>query len=142
MTAQAAACDAAQFIADVTIPDGTSFNPGDSFDKIWRLKNVGSCSWSTSYNLVFDSGNQMSAPAATPFSKNVAPGETIDLKVKMTAPSTSGLIRGYWKLRNAAGVLFGIGAAANKPFWIEIRVSTSSGGGTGYDFVQNAASAT
>jgi hypothetical protein len=140
-TARTAACDAAQFVADVTIPDGTPFNAGDSFDKTWRLKNVGSCAWTTSYNLVFDTGNQMNAPAATSLPKGVAPGETIDLTVKMTAPTTVGLLRGYWKLKNAAGVLFGIGQAADKSFWVEIRVTTSSGS-TGYDFVQNAASAT
>ena len=140
-SAQTAACDAAQFVADVTIPDGTAFNAGDSFDKTWRLKNVGSCAWSTSYDLVFDTGNQMNASAATSLSKSVAPGETIDLTVKMTAPSTVGLLRGYWKLKNAAGVLFGIGPAADKSFWVEIRVTTSSDS-TGYDFVQNAASAT
>ncbi|MGC1375522.1 MAG: NBR1-Ig-like domain-containing protein [Anaerolineales bacterium] len=141
ITARTAACDAAQFVADVTIPDGTPFNAGDSFDKTWRLKNVGSCSWSTSYNLVFDTGNQMNAAASAPFSKSVAPGETIDLTVRMTAPAANGLFRGYWKLKNAAGVLFGIGAAADKSFWVEIRVA-ASGGSTGYDFVQNAASAT
>ena len=142
-TVLAAGCDAAQFIADVTIPDGTSFKAGDTFDKTWRLKNIGSCTWSTSYKLVFDSGNQMDAPASVAFPTSVAPGQTVDLTVKMTAPSTPGLIRGYWRLKNAGGVLFGIGATADKPFWVEIRVSDSGGGGsTGYDFVQKAADAT
>lgn len=141
-TARASGCDAAQFVADVTVPDGTTYKAGDSFDKTWRIKNVGSCTWSTSYNLVFDSGNQMSAPAATPLSKSVAPGATIDLTLKMTAPSTSGLIRGNWKLKNASNASFGIGAAADKAFWVEIRVAASdNGGGTGYDFVQKAGDA-
>jgi len=140
--AQATICDAAQFVADITIQDGTPKNVGDSFDKTWRLKNVGSCPWSTSYTLVYDSGNQMGTTASVPFSKSVAPGETIDLTVNLTAPNVSGLVRGYWKLKNAAGVLFGIGAAADKAFWVEILVSTSGGGGIAYDFVKNAASAT
>ncbi len=142
-TAFAATCDAVQFVADVTVPDGTTYKAGTNFDKTWRLKNIGTCSWSTSYNLVFDSGNQMSAPASAALSKSVAPGATIDLTVKMTAPSTSGLIRGNWKLKNAAGVLFGIGARADKAFWVEIRVAADNGGGggTGYDFAQKAADA-
>src|SRR5512135_3467629 len=49
-------CDRAQFIADVTVPDGTRFSPGAAFTKTWRLKNVGTCTWSTSYTLVFSSG--------------------------------------------------------------------------------------
>src|SRR5512135_92899 len=35
-------CDAASFVTDVTVPDGTAFNAGDAFTKTWRLKNVGS----------------------------------------------------------------------------------------------------
>lgn len=143
-TALAASCDAAQFVADMTVPDGTSYKAGDTFDKTWRLKNVGTCTWSTNYNLVFESGNQMGGPAAAALSGSVAPGQTVDLTVRLTAPSTSGLIRGYWKLKNAGGVLFGIGSTADKAFWVEIRVSSSDGGGTtnGYDFVASAASAT
>jgi hypothetical protein len=40
------ACDQAQFIKDVTIPDGTVIAPGTSFKKTWRLKNIGTCTWS------------------------------------------------------------------------------------------------
>src|SRR5215204_1683580 len=38
-------CDAAAFITDVTYPDGTSLGVGVSFTKIWRIKNVGTCTW-------------------------------------------------------------------------------------------------
>ena len=37
--------DAATFVSDVTVPDGTSFNPGDTFTKTWRLSNSGSTTW-------------------------------------------------------------------------------------------------
>src|SRR5512143_3278895 len=40
-------CDWAQFVADVTVPDGTSYAPGTTFTKTWRLKNIGSCTWTT-----------------------------------------------------------------------------------------------
>ncbi|GAB4504320.1 MAG: hypothetical protein Fur0043_13140 [Anaerolineales bacterium] len=138
--AHAATCDWAQFIADVTVPDGTSYAPGTAFRKTWRLKNIGSCTWTTSYALVFDSGEKMGAPAAVNFPSNVAPGQTVDLSVDMTAPSSAGHYFSYWKLRNASGVIFGIGSTANKAFWAEIYVSTSAG--VGYDFTANAASAT
>ncbi len=141
--ALASGCDAAQFVADITVPDGSTYKAGDTFNKTWRLKNVGTCTWSTSYTLVFDSGNQMSALASTALSKSVAPGETIDLTLKMTAPTSSGIIRGNWKFKNASSVSFGIGATADKAFWVEISVaSADNGGGTGYDFVQKAGDAT
>ena len=133
-------CDWAQFIADVTVPDGTSFAPGTAFKKTWRLKNIGTCAWTTSYALVFDSGEKFGADQSVNFTINVNPGQTVDLSVDMVAPSTAGHYFSYWKLRNASGVIFGIGSTANKSFWAEINVSSSSG--TGYDFTANAASAT
>src|ERR1700690_4030842 len=57
-------CNWAQFIADVTIPDGTSVTPGATFTKTWRLKNIGNCTWSTSYALVFSSGTAMTSQTA------------------------------------------------------------------------------
>lgn len=129
-------CDWAQFIADVTVPDGTSFSAGATFNKTWRLKNIGSCTWTTSYALVFDTGQQMGAPASINFPSSVAPGQTVDLTLNMTAPSAPGHYIGYWKFKNASGVLFGIGTTANKSWWVDINVS---GGGYGvfYDFTSN-----
>ena len=51
----------AAFVSDVTIPDGTVMAPGQSFTKTWKLKNIGTTSWSN-YNLKFFDGEQMDAP--------------------------------------------------------------------------------
>jgi plastocyanin len=133
-------CDWAQFVADVTVPDGTSFLPGATFKKTWRLKNIGTCTWSTSYALVFDTGEKMGAPTSVNLPSGVAPGQTVDISVDMTAPTAAGHYIGYWKFKNASGVLFGIGSTANKSFWVEINVSSSSG--VNYDFAANLCSAT
>jgi len=139
-TAQAATCDWAQFIADVTVPDGTTYTPGATFRKTWRLRNIGTCTWTPSYALVFDSGEQMGAPSVVNFPSNVAPGQTVDLSLDLTAPNSNGHYFGYWKLRNANNVIFGIGSTANRAFWVEIYVGSSSG--VAYDFTAEAASAT
>jgi hypothetical protein len=115
-------CDNAQFISE-TIPDGTSENPGVAFTKTWRLKNIGACTWTTSYNVVFVNGNAMSAPSAVPLTGNVTPGQEVDVAVNMQAPMTPGNFTGTWTLRNASGVLFGLGAT-NGPFWIKITVAS------------------
>ena len=152
-TVPPSACDRAQFIADVNVPDGTVMAPGATFTKTWRLKNVGSCAWSTSYQLVYFSGEQMGAAASTAFTQNVAVGQTVDISVNMTAPSTAGSYRGFWMFKNANGALFGIGAQANKPWWVDIRVSgtpvtpgtpsaTSTTNNIAYDFAASACSAT
>lgn len=133
-----ACSDRAAFIADVSIPDETVFQPGVAFKKTWRVKNDGTCTWTTSYSLVYNSGDQMGGQASVNLPSSVAPGQTVDVSADLTSPTTSGSYRGYWKLRNAAGVQFGLGAS-NIAFWVDIKVSTSSA--TGYDFVSNACSA-
>jgi hypothetical protein len=128
-------CDAAAFVSDVSYPDGTAVSPGGSFVKTWRLKNVGTCSWTTSYALVFFNGDAMNAPSAVALAGNVNPGQTADLSVTLVAPNGDGKYRGYWKLRNASNGLFGIGAQANTAFWVDIKVSGRSF--VAYDFVAN-----
>jgi len=142
-SAAQACTDRAQFIADVTVPDGTRFEPGTAFTKVWQLKNIGTCTWTTSYSFVFDSGEKMGATTSSNFANNIAPGKIIDITINMTAPTASGSYRGYWKFKNASGTLFGIGVAANKSWWVDIRVtSTAPGGSIAYDFTANASSAT
>ncbi len=136
----ASACDAAQFVADVTIPDGTAFAPGAAMVKTWRLKNVGTCTWSTSYAVVFVSGSKMGAPSAVNLPTSVAPGNTVDVTVNMTAPSAPGHYRGNWMLRNASNVLFGVGPTATWVFFIDIVVSSGSPV-VAYDFTTNACAA-
>ena len=134
-------CDWAQFVADVTVPDGMSFASSAAFKKTWRLKNIGSCTWSTSYALVFDSGEKMGGPTAVTFPNQVAPGQTLDISVDLTAPGTAGHYIGYWKFRNSSGTLFGIGSTTNKSFWVEINVTGSTTNDVAYDFTANAGSA-
>ncbi|MGH7809066.1 MAG: NBR1-Ig-like domain-containing protein, partial [Candidatus Binatia bacterium] len=134
-------CDKASFVADVTVPDGTLFSPGAAFTKTWRLKNAGTCTWTTAYKYLFYSGEQMSAPTSINLPWNVSPGQTVDLTVNMVAPASSGKYRGYWILSNAAGSLFGIGTGAANAIWVEINVAGDNPIGTGYDFAANACSA-
>lgn len=120
-------CNQAKFEGDITIPDGTIFAPGTSFTKTWRLRNSGSCTWTNAYDLVFYKGDQMSAPAAVDFTGNVAPGQTVDLSVNLVAPGNPGHYKGNWKLKDASGVLFGLGKQ-DAPFYVDIKVETTAGG--------------
>jgi Ig-like domain from next to BRCA1 gene len=133
-------CDVGAFVADVTVPDGTKFNPNTPFVKTWRLKNAGTCTWTTSYAAVFDSGNQMGALPAVNLTQNVPPGSTVDISVNMTAPATNGSYQSNWKLRNASGVIFGLGSTASKTFYASIEVGNTNPA-TIYNFVDNYCSA-
>ncbi len=132
-------CDAAAFIKDVTFPDGTVVARGSVFQKVWRLQNVGTCSWTPAYALIFFDGDRMSGPTSASLPGNVNPGETIDLAVTLTAPGKDGHYRGYWKLRNPAGILFGIGTQADTAFWVDVYVSGPEY--VAYDFVASACEA-
>jgi hypothetical protein len=122
-------CNAAAFISDVSIVDGTVIGAGDNFTKTWRLQNTGTCTWTSSYSLVFVSGDRMSASSPLGLPGTVTPGQSINLSVNMTAPTSNGEYQGYWKLRDPSGNTFGIGAQAQTAFWVDIRVN-----GPSYDF--------
>ncbi len=115
-------CDWAAYIKDVTIPDGTIFAPGAQFTKTWRLQNIGTCAWTTSYDLVFSSGDKMGAAVAVDLPTTVYPNQVVDLSINLRAPATEGRHRGYWGLRNASGVIFGIGNTSKDAFYVDIKV--------------------
>jgi hypothetical protein len=98
--------DLAEYVADITVPDGEDMDPGEAFTKVWRLSNAGTTTWTTDYQFVFIGGAQMEAPAEVPIPQTVAPGDTLDISVSMVAPQESGLQRGFWQMRNPAGELF------------------------------------
>jgi hypothetical protein len=134
-------CDHAGFIKDVTIADGTSFSPGAEFTKIWRLGNIGSCTWNSSYSLAYVNGERMRVSKSIPLAGNVRPGEAVDVAIDLLAPPDQGRYRGYWMLSNADGEIFGIGKEADKSFWVEIQV-TSPNQRFAYDFAVNMCTAT
>jgi hypothetical protein len=133
-------CDAAQFVADVTVPDYTPFSPGTSFTKTWRLKNIGSCAWMTSYSVVFEKGYAMTDKTIINLPARVWPGETVDVSVNMVTPSKPGNYKGNWMLRSESGRYFGVGANADKSFWALIKV-ISSNPDYAYDFTASYCSA-
>jgi len=96
--------------------------PGITFTKIWRLQNVGSCTWTTAYAVRFFYGAQMSAPDAIQLKGDVNPGQTVEVAVDMIAPDSPGTHQGNWKLSNAKGQLFGLGPNGDAPFWVRINV--------------------
>jgi len=133
-------CNRAQFVYDVTVPDGTKFNTLEYFTKTWRLKNTGSCSWNSDYDLVFVSGERMGGSAEVGLTSQVRPGELVDLSIILRAPERAGVYQGFWQLRDNNGVLFGLGSDGSKAFWVMIEVVAHRQ--VVYDMVDNYCSAT
>lgn len=127
-------CDAASFISDVTYPDGSVVAPGSSFTKIWRVRNSGTCTWNTSYDLVYVGGERFSSPSAVSVPGTVAPGQTVDLAVDLISPTKSGNYIGYWKLRNSSGTIFGVGNG-DASIYADVKIAGYNVGA--YDFLAN-----
>jgi hypothetical protein len=134
------ACNAAQFIKDMTVNDGTLFAPNTTFVKIWRLKNVGSCTWTKEYEVSFDGGDKLSG-SSTAMPHRVYPGEIVDIAIQMKAPAENGTYKGYWLLRDEDGHKIGLGGSSSNPFWVAIKVSSIQGL-MPYDFAANICNAT
>lgn len=117
--------DHASFVDDVTIRDNTELDSGESFVKIWRLRNSGTCTWTTAYLLAFFGGRRLEAPESVPLPTRVSPGAVVDLAVEMNAPTEPGTYQGFWKLRSPDGQYFGIGPQGDQSFWVKIVVSES-----------------
>lgn len=128
-------CDAAAFVSDVTYPDGSNIGRGQTFTKIWRIKNVGTCSWTTAYDLVFVSGERFGAQNAVALPAGVGPGQTVDVSLQMTTPNQDGRYRGYWKLRNASDIQFGFGSTGEATIYVDVNVTGYTV--TGYDLATN-----
>ncbi|MGB9672654.1 MAG: NBR1-Ig-like domain-containing protein [Anaerolineales bacterium] len=135
-TSPSGLCDQAQFIKDVTISDGSLLPAGASFTKIWRIKNIGYCTWTEDYALRYVDGDFMGVSKTYPFNDTVSPGEIVDIAVALTAPNKSGNAKSYWMLSNESNQLFGFGEQAQKAFWVNINLLKANPDYV-YDFVAN-----
>ena len=125
--APAPACsDGVTFVTDLTYPDYEMqkpplLNPGQSFKKGWRLKNTGTCTWTSSYYASYVKGNVSAARMSgqpTAIIGSVPPGATYDLYVDLVAPIQPGIYQGYWTMNNSRNAPFG------KLFWVGIQVTS------------------
>jgi polar amino acid transport system substrate-binding protein len=104
--------------ADMTAPPPIS--PGAAFQKSWRVQNIGTCTWDSSYQLTPVGGNTPAARMggrAVALPSAVAPGQTIDLTVDLVAPLAPGVYQGFWSMRAPTGLLFG------ERIWVGIDVA-------------------
>jgi polar amino acid transport system substrate-binding protein len=115
-TATPPACyDGMEFVDDVTVPDGTEMNPGQDFDKVWRVRNTGTCAWDSSYGLAFVQGDRMDGDPVS-VSGTVSSGSTYDVTIDQEAPDDPGTYGGVWEMRNGKDTPFG------ERLWVEIVV--------------------
>jgi len=130
--------DSATFLSDVTLPDGSVVSPGQALVKTWRVKNTGSSTWGSGYQLVFYDSEQMGGPNAVDIPA-AAPGDEVDISVNLITPSSANEYTGRWRLRNPQGTYFG------DILWVKINVMTNnseSGNITLFDVTPSSPSST
>jgi hypothetical protein len=105
----AVGCADAAFVADMTIPDGTTEKPGAAFRKVWRLQNTGTCNWDGGFVFAFVYGSKMGGYDVHITDKThiVTPGSTADFGVNLIAPAVPNTYTGCWKMETDAGYFFG-----------------------------------
>jgi hypothetical protein len=99
--------DVSEFVADVTVPDGTPIPAGSRFVKTWELRNAGSVGWIGRY-LVRSGSFGSPDPCRTPERVPVpytAPGEHVRISVDVQAPPSAGHCQVYWKMADSEGHL-------------------------------------
>ena len=103
--------DCEHFVADLTIPDGTTVSPGATLNKGWRLHNCGTSDWSglTAVRIGGGFGPSSFGVPAT------APGSNADIYVNFTAPAAPGHYRSTYQMQGPRGALV-------DSFWIDIYV--------------------
>jgi archaellum component FlaG (FlaF/FlaG flagellin family) len=114
--------DAAEFVKDVSIPDGTSIKPKQKFTKVWSIKNIGTCTWGSDYAVVYVWGDQMKGVSPQPIDEIVEPGAVIQIAINLVAPLNPGSYQGDWMLQDAEANRFGTGYKAREHFWVAINV--------------------
>jgi len=104
-----------------TIPDGTNIQPGQTFQKTWTLKNGGTRTWDKGFVLVRTSSSPnneiLGSPEQIPLSKEVKPGETIQIGVDLVAPKQNGQYTVFYQLQDETG-----SQVPNSQIWVTITV--------------------
>jgi hypothetical protein len=97
--------DDCRFVADVTVPDGTTVRVGQRFIKTWEIRNCGSVEWSNRYlqrKGPSDVDGLCRSPARVPI-PHTLPGEPVRISVPFTAPGLPGSCRADWMIVDETG---------------------------------------
>lgn len=107
-----------QFLADLTIPDGTKIVTGSTFSKQWQVRNNGERIWNDGYRLVFTGGDAYMSTQVSIKVPRTRPDEEAVLTVPMMAPAPrSQPYISYWRIQDDREVLFG------DQFWVKIEAT-------------------
>lgn len=105
-------CKDSAFDGDITIPDKTVMEPWEKFEKVWAVKNTGTCRWDEGFYFAATDGppsmgkNQGRKNFKTA-DRFVEPGATVAISIDMYAPGDPGEYVAHWHMFDDNGQPFG-----------------------------------
>jgi hypothetical protein len=105
----AGSCTASASLVGETYPDGTIVQPNTTFTKVWHIQNNGTCTWDSSWQLIFYNGDLLDGLTVYKFPQPAGPGQTVEVPVILRAPAENGTYTGEWMLKSPWGQSFGVG---------------------------------
>jgi hypothetical protein len=86
--------------------DGSVLSPGQDFDMVWTIKNIGTNPWPANYGYNYARGEKIHKQGSYKLNRVVGIDESIDIVVDMLAPSDPGGYSTVWRLVNESGEAF------------------------------------
>ena len=106
-----------EFVADLTVPDGTQFNPDAVIVKEWKVKNNGTCNWNNTYTLRLVSGS----PLGVETTQALIParnGTEAIVQIEFITPQEPGRYEATWQAYGPDGEAFGE--------WLSIAIAVTT----------------
>lgn len=98
--------DESKFVADVTVPDGTTVEVGERFEKVWELENAGFVTWHGRWLREENPGNGLVPENAMVRIAHTEPGNAVQIAVRFQAPKYPATCESLWKMVDASGRYF------------------------------------
>lgn len=110
-----------EYLGDVNFPPDSYLKPGEEFTKTWWVRNTGTCTWTTQFNLVMSGGEAFGTTGKVGFTQEVAPGESVQLSLPgLVAPKQTGTYYSYWLISSPYGKTVGYGP--NQQWGLGIKI--------------------
>jgi len=103
-------CHNSAFEYDVTIPDYETQKAGTDVQKIWAIRNTGTCTWDDGYSLIKIAGSPDIGNGSFKFTKSsdfVAGGQGLNIGIWLDVPCAAGKYEGHWRMLSDSGYYFG-----------------------------------
>lgn len=127
-------CYKASYESETAPFDYSKFPVDSGFNKMWKVKNIGTCTWTENFSLVliaaYKDGQLTGEAFGNPpvifpvFHRTIIPNDYAWVSINMKTPSEPGIYAMYYKFQTEDGKIFGIwGQGTEGSLWIKINIT-------------------